>query len=746
MCSWLKLAAAHQFVMVLYSNQPDQSEIVEDAFVQVFSLKNELLYQGITDDKGKVSFSLDDTSPIKKVMVHVSHLNFIPLVDTISIADSESLLSLKLIKRDYNLDEMVVTAQYNCNLASKAVQKVKVISAEKAQSMGAVTLNDVLANELNIRLSQDNILGAGLSIQGVSGQNVKILIDGVPVIGRLDGNIDLSQINLNDIERIELIEGPLSVSYGTNALAGTINIITKKQAVNKGLHGNVKAQFENIGTHNLQMGTQYAKKNTTLRFSGGRNYFDGWKEGEQFWPNYKPQLANSNRFLQWKPKEQWFGRFNVNHNFKNSQINYTLNAFDEQITNRGLPQAPYQIVAFDDYYKTLRFDNTLSLNQKLNSKSNLYAHVAYNFFRREKTTYVNDLTTLNKVLSDNDGSQDTSVFDLWNIRAIYQKEQSKFWSYQIGFEGNLEQNQGERIEGQIQSINDFALFTSTEILPIKRLTLRPGLRYAYNSAYRAPLVPSLHAKLSSKNNKWTHRASYAKGFRAPSVKELYFVFVDLNHNIIGNDNLLAETSNNFNLSTSKSIVYNKSVLGFELSNFANIIDNKISLAQIDNNQYSYINIGTFKSIGSNITFTLRSKAINTKLSFAINGQQNGLNNGQEANWSSNHQVVGNFGYTFTKYKLQLNSFFNYQSSLTNITVSEEGELLESKIQSYTLIDLMLNKGFFNKKIQINTGCKNILNIQNLQISGNSGGTHSSNAGTTSMAMGRYWLFSVNYNF
>ena len=54
---------------------------------------------------------------------------------------------------------------------------------------------DVLEQEINIRLSQDNILGSSLSIQGLDGQNIKIMIDGVPVIGRLDGNIDISQIN-----------------------------------------------------------------------------------------------------------------------------------------------------------------------------------------------------------------------------------------------------------------------------------------------------------------------------------------------------------------------------------------------------------------------------------------------------------------------------------------------------------------------------------------------------------------------
>ena len=59
----------------------------------------------------------------------------------------------------------------------------------------------------------------------MSGENVKIMIDGVPVIGRQNGNLDLSQLNLLGIEHVEIIEGPLSVNYGNNALVGTINLI-----------------------------------------------------------------------------------------------------------------------------------------------------------------------------------------------------------------------------------------------------------------------------------------------------------------------------------------------------------------------------------------------------------------------------------------------------------------------------------------------------------------------------------------
>ncbi len=90
-----------------------------------------------------------------------------------------------------SLEEMVVTGQYEANSLNKSVLKVKVIDAKRIEAQGAFTLQQVLANELNVRIIQDPILGSSMQLQGVGGNNIKILIDGVPVVGRENGNIDL---------------------------------------------------------------------------------------------------------------------------------------------------------------------------------------------------------------------------------------------------------------------------------------------------------------------------------------------------------------------------------------------------------------------------------------------------------------------------------------------------------------------------------------------------------------------------
>ncbi|MEM6379407.1 MAG: TonB-dependent receptor plug domain-containing protein, partial [Bacteroidota bacterium] len=143
-----------------------------------------------------------------------------PLTAPVSKLDS--------IGMSLDIPEVVVTAQYAPTDSRNAVQNIRTIKRLAIEQQGANNLEQLLQQDVNIRIRQDLLLGSSMSLLGIGGENIKIMIDGVPVVGRLDGNIDISQINLNNIERIEIVEGPMAVSYGTDALGGVINLITKK--------------------------------------------------------------------------------------------------------------------------------------------------------------------------------------------------------------------------------------------------------------------------------------------------------------------------------------------------------------------------------------------------------------------------------------------------------------------------------------------------------------------------------------
>src|SRR5436190_241401 len=363
---------------------------------------------------GRVTLPLDQAQVQGGVVVRFHFLGYQSLTDTLRALGPRTV---RLKRTTMGLPEMVVTGQYAPASTQRTVQKVRVLDHQQFQRMAANNLGDALRNELNIRLSQDNVLGTSMSMQGLGGQNVKILIDGVPMIGRQDGNLDLAQIDLAGIDRAEIVEGPLSVNYGTNALAGTINLITKKRG---SLPATFKASVyaEHIGRLNTTLtATRHWRKND-LVLSGGRNYFNGWDPNQEGFVDLSPSVADSTRYQQWKPREQYFGRLNYRWNGERWGFGYKLEGMHDRITDRGMPRAPYYETAFDAQYVTVRFDNAVFAEGRFANGKRFNALAAHDRYNRTRNTWFRDLTTLDEELSSAEGMQDTTRFTLTNVRAV----------------------------------------------------------------------------------------------------------------------------------------------------------------------------------------------------------------------------------------------------------------------------------------------------------------------------------------
>ncbi|PBQ30248.1 hypothetical protein CNR22_00225 [Sphingobacteriaceae bacterium] len=649
-----------------------------------------------------------------------------------------------LVPSNISLEEVVVTAQYEPTSAEKAVQKIKVIDKEKIQQMGAINLRDVLTNQMNVRLQQDNVLGSTMSLQGINGQNVKILVDGVPVIGRLDGNIDISQINMNNVERIEFIEGPLSVQYGTDALAGTINIITKKTLTKK-LSAGLTSYYESIGTYNLTADLAYSHKKHGLQLSAGRNYFDGWNSSEPAFFMPKPHIADSTRFKQWKPKEQYFASLAYTYSFKKFNFGFKSAYFDEVIINRGLPLGVYKEYALDDRYFTKRVDNSLSLTGSLSKNWSVNALSAYNYYQRIKRTVYKDLTTLGEEVTTGSGDQDTNKYTLLMNRAsfIHNSPSSKI-SYELGYDINNESILGRRIEGQTKNIGDYALFATSEY-KLSKLVIKPGIRYAYNTAYKTPLVPSLNVKWNLSDHH-VFRASYARGFRAPSLKELYFEFNDINHNINGNSNLRAEQSDNYSVSYNYNRDIRKCRVKFDVSAFYNNIFNRISLQQVGTStEYKYLNVDRYRSLGIQLGSSLNFKRLFLQGGFNYTGRLNelaGINNVPDFSYSPEVQFNGT--YKWLKPKLTFSLFYKYNGSLPVYIATTEGTV-NGLSQDYQIMDATLSKFFWKERINLAIGCKNLFNVQTIRSTG-VGGAHSAASSTAAISTGRNYFVKLALNF
>ncbi len=682
----------------------------------------------------KSVFELNQT-----ITFQTSHISFIGSQHTID--KNDTIISLN--KKNILLDQVFITAQITPKNQSNVVHKSKIIDRIEIDRQGATNLRELLDNQINMSVKNDNVLGSSIAMQGVSGQNIKILIDGIPVIGRLNGNIDLSQLNLNNIDRVEIIEGPLSVDFGTDALAGTINLITNKSQINKASSG-INLYYETVGNYNTDFNFSLKKKNNFFSISGGRNYFDGWSQGDKFSFVPTAQLADTNRAKLWNPKEQFFARAQFQKIFANLKARAYYDFFDEKITNLGFPRIPYYENAFDDYYYTRRNNLGLDIDYSANKKTNFKLLSSFNKYNRKKNTYFKDLTTLNQVLSSNISDQDTSSFSMIMNKLVYSSTKFKNLGFQIGIDSKFEQAKGVRIEGNSQTLGDHAIFTTAELKVNKFLSLRPALRASYNSKFNVPIIPSFNTLIKFKEIDL--RMSYARGFRAPTLKELYFEFVDINHNILGNKNLKSENSNNFQMSIDFKKNIDKLTIDFSSNIFFNDINNLITLSQSPSSiEYSYFNIGDYKTKGVSNRLKFLYKNFNFSIGNNYTGRYNNLSSTFESQkYNFSHSLSSSFTYFFNNKKLSLSAFYKFTGKLP-VFYSDNNQIFESSIDSYHLLDFIINKALIDDKLKLKIGVKNLFDIQNISsFSDNS--IHSSSNSTQSVSYGRTIFTSLNLDF
>jgi outer membrane receptor for ferrienterochelin and colicins len=311
----------------------------------------------------------------------------------------------------------------------------------------------------------------------------------------------------------------------------------------------------------------------------------------------------------------------------------------------------------------------------------------------------------------------------------------------------LETAEGQRIESDFQAMGDYSLFGSCEVKPLARLLLRPGLRLSYNTKFAAPLIPSLNLKYEL-SEKITIRASYGRGFRAPSLKEIYLNFVDASHNVHGNPNLVAEQSDNFQAFVTVESKTKDKVIRFEPSLFFNSIRNMIDLARINssNLQMMYINVNEFKSAGLSVNTEYRRPHYNLLAGYSFTARNSTLMQLAQSNsyfYANELRLNGMF--CFKKQDLTVSVFYKYNGKLQTYQYNNTNEkLLLSYINAFSLLDASLSKNLINKHLNITLGSKNILNVKNVNAN-IATGVHAAGSNFALVGMGRSYFITLKYS-
>jgi outer membrane receptor for ferrienterochelin and colicins len=656
-----------------------------------------------------------------------------------------------------DLKDVVVTGQYGPQTLRNSVYNIRTITAERIKLRAATNVQQILNTELGFRFSNDLTLGTtDIQLMGMTGRNVKILLDGVPMVDRSDTRESLNQIDINTIERIEIVEGPMSVVYGADALAGVINIITKNAAkallnlsarVQEETAGDEYEAFSGKGNHIQNISANWKNNNWSVLAGFTHNDFGGWNLASKT-ATISEVAAVTNR---WKPKEQFLGNTKIGYHNNNFSIWYRLDGLKEDIDVRyGLNSNTYKGLL--QTYTTHRYTQQLQSEYKINSKLQVSAIAGFTLLDRATRTVIHDFTNNTEELSSGAGEQDIAKFNSTNFRATAIYSLNKSVSFQPGIEYSRDAANGQRISGS-PVINDYAAFVTAEIKLGNVINIRPGLRFIKNSIYDAPpVIPSLNTKLILTKD-LDLRLAYAKGFRSPALRELYYDFVDASHNILGNPNLKAEESNSFNGSLVWAGIHDADIeFRSTLTGFYNLVKNRIEFGFSPTNPTvtTLINISKYKTTGGTLDNVLTyKKNLQASLGVSYIGRYNDLSENNnittpEFAWAT--EVNSNITYTFPKIRGSISLFYKYTGSLPSYQLASDNTVTLVKIGDFHTADLMLNKNLF-KSLTINAGVKNLFNVTQLTNSSTAtGGAHSTGGASVPYSYGRSYVLGLSYNW
>ncbi|OGC95982.1 MAG: hypothetical protein A2W25_09570 [candidate division Zixibacteria bacterium RBG_16_53_22] len=545
-------------------------------------------------------FSIDNVPPGEyEIKVHLMGYEQISR-NMIVVEDSTIRIDVALAQSPWELDEVVVTATRRKHILKDVPVTTELITRDDMTATGALTVDQALRSHVGVTI-QDDLSGKGAILRGIDPSRVLILIDGHRVIGRVRGSIDLGQLSLSDVDRIEIVKGSGSTLYGSEAMGGVINIITRKPSQSRRLSPSVEYGSFNTFDPEFQLETRHGKLGLILSGKHERtDGFDLYKDtphtnGEEAIKRY-----NLDSRLGANLGESFYNELSLGYMHEKK-------IWVESEWHEGLRQT----LVYDDYEWNNRYDVGTLHRYMANPRTELEAsfHASY---------YDHDWSKYTRAGYQND----SSVTDDHIIESSFQVNHS-FAPGLILTAGADISNEGlksTQIVGGKKNLNYGDLYAQVEWSPFAGLTFLPGLRWERHQTYGNHINPGIYTKWSPGDN-LAFRAAASQGFRAPSIKELYFIFDHSAAGYIvygGGDQLDPEKSYNYSLTA--ELNYGRRGL-HRLTFFRNDLSNLIEFDLVEftptywRGVYRYLNIVKARTQGLEWESKIRVLA-NWDLSFS----------------------------------------------------------------------------------------------------------------------------------
>lgn len=689
----------------------------------------------------------------------------------------------------FHLENAVITGQYSPQSVDKSLYDVEVISAKDIKNQAGNTVADVLNQNLNILIVPSTGSGDSTAeMLGLSGSYVKVLVDNIPLVADsgMGNNIDLTKINLDNVERIEIVKGAMGVDYGNNAMAGIINIITKKN-IKTDWKINMMIQEETVGKEydwyedggvskgkgrHIQAVDIGHKLSDKWYISAGlnRNDFQGFW-GEKEGRKYLEQ--NGNRGYEWLPKEQWNGNGLIRYSSKNfsafyklSYLHEEINAYDSIVNQVNFTGGERTFQSNDRDYFTKRWTHHLNLNAKLFDRIRFNGDFSYQNQERKFEDFVYDIPSRIEISREHENVY-LSTKTFYSRGTFSNFLDKKLFDFQIGYE--LENNSGfanafatdfaygnENVD---KEIGTYAGFASAEINTNVGLSFRPGFRASFSNEFKSQFSYSLNTKYNLTEHS-NIRAVIGTANRFPDYVELYTFQVDSNHNIQGDPNLIPEKGYSTSIQWSNRTRTDNFKMTNNISTLYLDVDDRIELVQLNppNATYKFLNIDKFKSWGISTDHQLKWRDLNVNLGASVFGISKsllsasyGVDNSIEDEYRYTLQVNASVNYTIPNWRTTFSAYYKYNGKSTQYQPDFENstdtqtvyELVET--EGFNMLDASIRKGFYKDRFEVTLGVRNIFDVTNINQNSINGQGHSGGSSDLNLFYGRSYFLKLNYN-
>ncbi len=421
-------------------------------------------------------------------------IGFIGVAQTASVADSV---------RSVDMDEVVVTATRSERLLGNTAVPVTLIRQQTIRQSGSLRLHDILGEQTGLFITQG--FGRGVQMQGLSPDYTLILLDGEPLIGRMGGVLDLTRLTVGNIRKIEIVKGPSSSLYGSEALAGVINIITDGSGQRK---FQADARYGRFNTADLSVdgSTRFGR----LRLTGFLNYNS--TQGYSLLPNSIQKTV--------EPYWRLTGQQSIAYDLsERTRFRASFRQHHEDIVNSIVVQN--------------LGSQLLSKGRELNNDYNITPSLSHRFSDAVRTTlrgYASEFSS--RQLLDVAG-ESNSYNDRFRQRFIRIEDQTDIslgasLSLNVGGGYILEtvrSNRYDSLETERRNTIGYA-FLQQEWRATEKLVFTGGVRYDRNATYASVWSPKLAVQFRPTASLRIN-ASVGRGFKAPDFRQLYLNFTNI---------------------------------------------------------------------------------------------------------------------------------------------------------------------------------------------------------------------------